>query len=654
MNEDKLGLKLLQEIARIANSTLDLDETLEHIIVVIKNQMHMDACSIYLTDEKEPILHLKGVQGLPKESMFSIRLEIGKGVTGWVAREKKTLALRDAFHDPRFVYFPEIEEERFKSMLSVPMLFKEQCIGVINVHNFEQRDYTPAEVLIMETIANQVSGCIRNAMLYNASQMLLKEQTILYDISMAVQTSLKLEHGLWIILSGITMGEAGGFNRAMLFTVSENAGSLDGIMGIGPDSPEDASRIWREWGNTEKDMLQWVITEANKEEYKNSAFNQSVRSLSYPIEPGTHVLAETVLEKKIFNITDAHNHPLVAKEFIETIGVNAFATVPLITHKEVLGVILVDNKYNNQPITEGQLRLLTRFTTHASWAMENSRLFTKLLETNRELLSTKEQLVQSEKLAALGEVSAEVAHEIKNPLVSIGGFARRLQNTVKKFSSGTDNTEKKIKDLNTYSTIITEEVSRLEKLLKNILFYSKAAVLEREEVQLKRHPRRSDLPFPFRLLRKKHRGESGKSGRSASPAPGPAENQAGAHQPVLQRHGIDAGGRRAGGRNLSGRIHPGPESRDHPHGGHRRRHSPGNLRQHIQSVFFPPNLPAPDWASQFPAKSLNIMGERSGLKTTSATASRSTSIYHCKTKPIVIKISFLDPSASKTAPAVAK
>ncbi len=484
MNEDKLGLKLLQEIARIANSTLDLDETLEHIIEVIKNQMHMDACSIYLTDEKEPYLHLKGVQGLPKEDSLSIRLEIGKGITGWVAKEKKTLALRDAFHDPRFVYFPEIEEERFKSMLSVPMIFKEQCIGVINVHNFEQRDYTPAEVLIMETIANQVSGCIRNAMLYNASQMLLKEQTILYDISMAVQTSLKLEHGLWIILSGITMGEAGGFNRAMLFTVNEESDFLQGSMGLGPDSPEDASRIWQEWGNKETDALQWVISETDKEEYKNSAFNQFVRSLSFPIEPGAHILTETVVQKKIFNVTDAENHPLVSREFIDAIGVNAFATVPLITHEEVLGVILVDNKYNNKPITEGQLRLLTRFTTHASWAMENSRLFTKLLETNRELLSTKEQLVQSEKLAALGEVSAEVAHEIKNPLVSIGGFARRLQNTVKKITADSDDKEKKVKDLNTYANIITGEVARLEKLLKNILFYSKAAVLEREEVQI--------------------------------------------------------------------------------------------------------------------------------------------------------------------------
>lgn len=480
MEAEKFGLEILKEVARIANSTLDLDETLEQIIEVIKNRLRIDACSIYLADEVGTHFHLKATSGLPREISQSIKLEIGKGVTGWVAEHKTTLALGDAHQDSRFVYFPEIEEERYRSMLSVPMLVNDQCIGVINVHVIDRREFTPAEILIMETISSQVSGCIRNAMLYTKSQMLLKEQTVLYDISLAVQTSIKLEHGLWIILSGITMGEAGGFNRAMIFIINEKNHALQGLMGLGPESPEDAFRIWAEWGHKKRDMLQWVITEADKDEYMNSAFNQFVRSMNFPIQPKENILVETVIEKKPFNVADAANHPLVDDAFIRALGTNAFATVPLIAHKEVLGVILVDNRYNNQSISDDQLRLLTRFATHASWVIENSRLFTKLLETNRELLSTKEQLVQSEKLAALGEISAEVAHEIKNPLVSIGGFARRLENKTKKVSSEFEDRED-LKDIANYSQIIVSEVDRLEQLLTNILLYSKAGTLEREE-----------------------------------------------------------------------------------------------------------------------------------------------------------------------------
>lgn len=480
MDEDKLGVEILRNITRIANSTLDLNETLEQIIEVIKNKLNINGCSIYLVDESLVFLDLKASSGLTQDASRSIRLEIGKGVTGWVAQNKTTLALGDAHNDPRFVYFPEIEEEKFKSMLSSPIMVDAQCIGVVNIHNVEQRMFTGLEILIMETIASQMSGCIKNAMLYSNSQMLLKEQTIFYDVSLAVQTSTKLEHGLWVILSGVTMGGAGGFNRAMIFIIDEKSNSLQGYMGLGPDSPEDAFRIWTEWGRKKKNMLQWMVTEVDKDEYKNSAFNQFVKNMSFSIQPDVNILVETVIQKTSFNVKDAKRHPLASESFIEALGTNAFATIPLIAHKEVLGVILVDNRYNNKPISTDQLRLLTRFAVHASWVIENSRLLTKLLESNRELLSTREQLVQSEKLAALGEISAEVTHEIKTPLVSIGGFARRLDNRAKQVRKKFQDIEE-LKTISDYSNIIISEVDRLEKLLTNILMYSKARILERED-----------------------------------------------------------------------------------------------------------------------------------------------------------------------------
>lgn len=107
MTQSSLGLEILQEVTRIANSTLDLDETLEKIIQVIKNKMHMDACAIYLINESDGLLHLKASMGLPEKAMH-INLAMGQGVTGWVAQQGTSLALSEAMQDPRFVYFPEI------------------------------------------------------------------------------------------------------------------------------------------------------------------------------------------------------------------------------------------------------------------------------------------------------------------------------------------------------------------------------------------------------------------------------------------------------------------------------------------------------------------------------------------------------------------
>ncbi len=476
MLEKNLVLEVLKEVSKIANSAPDLNNTLQKIIEVIKNKMTFDACSIFLLEENGSRLKVGASCGLPEDLLAKIQLELGQGVTGWVAQTKTSLALSEAMKDPRFHYFPDLAEENFKSLLSVPMVADQQCIGVINVHTVDRREFSSLEINLLETIANQVSGCVRNILIYNQSQRLLKEQSILYDISLAVQTSLKLEHGLWIILSGITREEAGGFNRSILLTVNESSGELHGIMGLGPDSPEDAHRIWSSINHKRNGITEWIISEAEKDEYSRSGFNEFAKDLRFPIEAGNNIFAECVLKKTLFNINDGQNHPLVPKDFLQATGVNSFAIVPLISHEEVLGIIYVDNRYNYQEIVDSHLNLLTRFATHASWVIENSRLFNKLLDTNRELLTIKGQLIEYEKLSALGELSAEVAHEIKNPLVSIGGFARRLKEKIENFPA-VPQQKKEIESASNYSEIIVTEVGRLESLLKNILIYSKSGAL---------------------------------------------------------------------------------------------------------------------------------------------------------------------------------
>ncbi|MBI4388698.1 MAG: GAF domain-containing protein [Nitrospinae bacterium] len=480
MIDQTLSLEILRDVAQIATSTLDLDYILNRIIEVIKNKMRIDACAIYLFDEGTQRLNLRASSGLPMDKISNVSLEMGKGITGWVAQNKVTLALSEALRDPRFVYFPEIEEEKYKSMLSVPVVADSQCIGVVNVHTLQQRDFPEMEISLLETISHQVSGCIRNAAIYTKSQMLLKELTILYDVGMAVQSAPKLEYGLWIILSGLTRGEAGGFNRAMLFMLNEKTQMFQGVMGLGPDSPDDAQRIWTALSQKSAALDQWMVTEADNDQYNRSAFNAYVKTLRIPFRPGENVLSEALAQRKTVNVKEAQNDPQVPRDFINALGVNAFAVAPLTAREENLGVILVDNRYNYKPIAENSLRLLSRFAIHASWTIENSRLFARLLETNKELLSIKEQLIDSEKLSALGELSAEVAHEIKNPLVSIGGFARRLKDRIVVIEKDPSN-HSAFETAANYANIIVNEVERLENLLKNILIYSKPGELQLDQ-----------------------------------------------------------------------------------------------------------------------------------------------------------------------------
>jgi signal transduction histidine kinase len=168
-----------------------------------------------------------------------------------------------------------------------------------------------------------------------------------------------------------------------------------------------------------------------------------------------------VLNKRAYNITDAAADPNVRREFRELLRVNSFATVPLVAKDRVIGVILVDNMFNQRPITDGDVRFLTMFAHQSALAIENAIIHTNLETMNKDMRALHEQLVQSEKMAALGAMMAEITHEIRNPLVSIGGFTRRL---AKRMQTGE---EKK------YIDIILSEVSRLEGIIHDNLSYIK-------------------------------------------------------------------------------------------------------------------------------------------------------------------------------------
>ena len=135
--------------------------------------------------------------------------------------------------------------------------------------------------------------------------------------------------------------------------------------------------------------------------------------------------------------------------------------VPLTIREKTIGALQVINKKNGRPFTEEDLDLLTALAQQIAVALDNAKLYQRLEEsfklTAGELKATQQKLIRSERLAALANLVQGVAHEVRNPITSIGGFAARMK-------AGLGKKHK----FHRYLDIILQETSRLEKLVQEV------------------------------------------------------------------------------------------------------------------------------------------------------------------------------------------
>ncbi|MFA5073943.1 MAG: ATP-binding protein, partial [Nitrospirota bacterium] len=363
---------------------------------------------------------------------------------------------------------------------SAPLTFRDRVLGVITLYKkHENQSFRQDELMFLTTIASSGAAAVENAAMYQRMEYLAaeartraQELSILYDIGTAMSMTLNLDRLLRIILTAATMGGSGlGFNRSLLFLINERTNILQGMMGVGPSTWEEAGQAWNEVATKHKSLVEWIQT-GELFEHRDPLLNTLARSIRVPLNPQEGVLALTVLTKKPYNIVNATSSPIVPKELRETLGVDNFATVPLVAKDRVIGIIVVDNKFNQRPITDKDIRFFTLFAHQAALAIENAIIHTNIETMNKDIRALHEQLVQSEKMAALGSMIAEITHEIRNPLVSLGGFARRLAKKI------TEGEERK------YIDIILNEVSRLEGIIQDNLGYIKEAAPQFSETDM--------------------------------------------------------------------------------------------------------------------------------------------------------------------------
>ena len=190
---------LLSRTTAAVGSSLDVGEVTMAVADAVAEVLDADACFVYVYDRPTDELVLHGVRGVHVDDLTARpRLHPGEGVTGEAARARQPIAIsRDAHLDPRFKSFPNLPEERFQSMLAVPIFDRaDQLAGAMNVRTVAPRAYPSDEIVLMMTIAAQVGQAIENAHLYDRAQRRVTELEALARVSEAVSQSLYQEEAL--------------------------------------------------------------------------------------------------------------------------------------------------------------------------------------------------------------------------------------------------------------------------------------------------------------------------------------------------------------------------------------------------------------------------------------------------------------------------
>jgi len=205
-------LSFLVRLAQAAAATEDRDELLDLIIRESTLATGTDVCSLYLLTSRGRELRLTATNGLNERMVGKVVMPVGEGITGWVAESRKPAVVPDVSQEPHWKWVPGLDEDRFHSMLSVPIESGPRLVGVLNVQSTEKRDFNSSDIDFLRAIAGQVAGILERSELQRRTEVQLAEIQLSHDIHERF-TKLSLEGAgitpILEVVSSLAGGRAG-------------------------------------------------------------------------------------------------------------------------------------------------------------------------------------------------------------------------------------------------------------------------------------------------------------------------------------------------------------------------------------------------------------------------------------------------------------
>jgi signal transduction histidine kinase len=413
-------LNLLYQVGNVIHSTLDPQEALRLITDQAVRLMRASSGSAILINPTTGLLEIHAASGLPG-SAAELKLRIGQGVTGWVARTGRPARIGDVAKDPRYVML----RAEVRSELAVPLEVNGQVRGVLNVDSDRADAFSAEDQELLETLAVAAARVIHNTWLYEQLRLKARLLESLAGVSQTINSTLNLDDAL------------GAITREACLLMGAKVGALMLL---------DNTREWLEL---------------------RASFGAGERYVNRPrLSVADSLLGVVVRRKKPLQVEDVQvSSRYQSVEVARSEGLVALLSVPLLYGGQAMGTLSI---YTGQSysFSNEEIRILSALAQLSATAIEKARLYERVVDVE-------EQLRQNEKLSALGLLAAEVAHEIRNPLTVLKMLYHSLD---LKFAAD----DPRARD----ARIIDEKIEHLNRIVEQILGFARKTEPEMKPVKL--------------------------------------------------------------------------------------------------------------------------------------------------------------------------
>jgi signal transduction histidine kinase len=402
-------LHLLYQVGNIIHSTLEPQEALQLIVREAVRLVRASSGSVVLVNPTSGFLDILASQGLPANAT-ELKLRMGEGITGWVARTGEPARVDDVAQDPRYIML----RRSVRSELAVPFDVSGEVRGVLNVDSDRKAAFSGGDQELLAGLATQAARVIQNTWLYEQWRLKARLFEALSNVSRTINSTLNLDEALTAIT-----------REACLLMQAK----MCSVMML------DETRGWLDL---------------------RASFGAGEAYLRKPRLHAQESLLGVVVRRKkpmqVENVQTSGRYQNV--DVARREGLISLLSVPLLFGGEAMGALSV-YKAAAHFFSNDEVRILSAFAELSAIAIEKARLYERVVDVE-------EQLRQNEKLSALGLLAAEVAHEIRNPLTVMKMLYHSLDLN---FPTGDPRTED--------ARVMGEKIEHLNKIVERILDFAR-------------------------------------------------------------------------------------------------------------------------------------------------------------------------------------